>query len=182
MKTKKAFVYVTLLTFVLLFAGCFDVGSNFLDVRDRVLDSAGSDFSCDVEFSADAPELSLAYLFVKSSHDKDKQFAGDIIKHINRVEVGVYKNAGHSLRADYSMLRRIDNCLSDDGWQYIVKNVHPDEISAVYVNRDNDKMMKELWVVSISRKELVLVKVRGDLDYVIQEAIRDKGLGGLKFN
>jgi hypothetical protein len=181
MKNSKALVFVTLLTSALLFAGCFDVGSNFLDVRDRVLDSTGSDFNYDIEFSADAPELSLAYLFVKSSHNKDKRFAGDIIKHLSRVEVGVYKNTDHSLRADYSMLRRIDDCLAGDGWQYIVKNIKPDEISAIYVNKDSDRMMKELWVVNINRKKLVLVKVRGDLDYVIQTALREKGLG-LKFN
>ena len=181
MKNKKALVYVTLLASVLLFAGCFDVGSNFLDVRDRVLDSAGADFSCDAEFSVDAPELSLAYLFVKSSHHKDHRYAGEIIKHLNRVEVGVYKNRNHTLKADFSMLRKIDECLSADGWQYIVRNIEPKEISAIYVNRDSDKMMKELWVVSINSKELVLVKVRGDLDYVIQTALKEKGLD-LKFN
>lgn len=181
MKSKGVLTYILLLTSAVMFAGCLEVGSQFMDVRSRVLESAGADFSCDAEFSVDAPELSLAYLFVKSSHHKDQRFAGDIIKHLSRVEVGVYKNTDHRLTADFSMLKKIDDCLSDDGWQYIVRNIEPNEVSAIYVNRDSGKMMKELWVVNINRKELVLVKVRGDLDYVIQTALREKGLG-MKFN
>jgi hypothetical protein len=93
--------------------------------------------------------------------------AEEILSSVSGVQIGIYKNEFHENLPTKKLLKKIDKQMGKRGWKYIVKSYNYGEMAAVYINKDAEKMLRELYVISIDDDEMVLVQVSGDLEKVI---------------
>ena len=161
---------------VFFFAGCYGVDHNFSNMRNDLLSATGKSFHRDVEFSLGPFSLAVAKVFISFSDDGDD--AKEIIKHISKVQIAVYKNDDHILSEDrYSILKNIDDKMCRQGWSYIVKSTHNGEIQTIYVMKDSEERLRKMFVISLNKKELAMVEVGGNLEEALAAVIKEKGLG-----
>lgn len=157
----------------ILFVGCFGVDGNFSRLKHEILSSTGTRYYTDVEFSVGSLGLSIARIAVKKEDDPD---AKEILNNISHVQVGVYKNDhASSLDKGFQLLQDINSQMVENGWQYVVRSCCKNEITGVYVKVNSGNQLKELFVVNLKHDELTLVEVKGNLEKVLETAIRNKG-------
>lgn len=173
MKTKLIFVPILLFCSSIFFLGCFGVDSSFSEIKNDIVSTTGIQFNKDIEFGIGSAGLSLASAFIgKGSDEEDTR---EIIRHLSKVQVGVYKKYQPvSRQAAIQLLRNIDNRMQDGGWRYIVRSYESGEVSTIYVKMTEDYKLHEMFVVCLSKDELAIVNLRGDLDKVISIVIKDK--------
>lgn len=159
-----------------LFSGCLAVDHNFSKIRNDVLSAAGDNFNRDVEFSLGSAGMGLVRTVVKFD-DKDKD-AREIIRHIAKVQVGVYKNTSHILPADKILIvKKIDRRMRSRGWNYLIKNFSRHKMEMVYVKMNGNNELSEMFVINLDRKELAIVEIKGDMEKILAYVIKEKGIG-----
>ncbi len=157
-----------------LFVGCFGVDGNFSRLKNKILSFTDNSYYTDVELSIGSFGISIAKIAVKM--DDNDQDAREILDNISHVQVGVYKShKGCTLDNGFQLLQDINSHMNENGWQYVVRSRNNNEVTGVYVKVNNSSELKELFVVSLNRHELTLVEVKGNLDKVLETAIREKG-------
>jgi hypothetical protein len=145
-----------------------------MEIRNDVLTSVDGNFVTDVQFGIGPLLLGLGSTIIKASNDDE--FAGGLMNDLDNVMIGVYKIRNDSTdTVGFSILKKIDKTMNENGFSLIVKSKNKNELNAVYVNSIGESLEK-LFVILLSRKELVLVKVSGKLDHVISMAIKQKGI------
>ena len=99
-----------------------------------------------------------------------------MLRKIDRVQIGVYENSDwRSYKPHFNSLREITSDLKDDGYECIVRTINSDEMTAVMVKTNSEKL-KEMFVVVVNENELVMTQIFGDLDELIEIVIREEGL------
>lgn len=155
--------------------GCFGVDGNFLKIKHEIFSTTGYPYYKTQEFGIGGFGMSLAKMIVGFS-DNDRE-AKEMIKHISKVQIGIYKNESNASFNNIRMLaQRIDNRLYSGGWHYIVKNREGLNMNLIYIKTGPEYSLKEILIVDLKLNKLVLVEVKGDLDKMIQYVIRDKGM------
>lgn len=173
---KKQFIYAIIFAAVIPFVttGCLNVDRNFIDIRNQVLSSVDGKFETDLQLGIGPALLGLGSTIVKASDD-DK-FAADLMNDLDNVMIGIYKRIDTSTDiGGSSILKKIDETMKENGFSFIVKSRNQSELNAVYVN-SGDENLNKLFVVSLNKKELVIVKVTGNLNRVITTAVKQKGI------
>jgi len=175
MKLKKLGVIGLLVFIGISVSGCIEVNSDFGNIRNSLLKNMNGRFERDIEFSVGSLGIKIAKSFVKFA-DTEEDIDG-MLNQVSHVQIGVYSIKEHN-RFQPSMLGLKQLCmeLQKDGWQYIVKNINDDEITTVFLNRNNDGQLNRLLVVNYSDDELVLAELTGNLEKLIQHAIKDNGI------
>lgn len=172
MKTTIKLLIITLAASFLL-GGCIAVDGYFKNVRNKVFKSVEGDFHKEVEFSLGAAAITLSTVAVSLSDAPD--FTDDMLRKIDRVQIGVYKNLDwRRYKPNFNSLRAITSDLKEDGYEFIVRTIDRDEMVAVMVKSD-DYRIKEMFVVAVNDEELVMTQIFGDLDELIEIAIREEG-------
>ncbi len=174
---KKNIVTLIILATVVPFltTGCLTVDRNFVEIRNDILSSVDGEFVTDVQFGVGSVMLGIGSTFVKASDDDD--FAAAILDDIDDVMIGVYKRKDNSTNVgDFSLLKKIDKKMMSNGFVYLVKSRTDNKLCAVYVSKTASEHLNKIFVVSLDEQELVIVKVRGNLDRVIAEAVKEKGM------
>ncbi len=158
-----------------LFTGCFGVDGNFVHVRNDLLSAPGTNFHRDVEFSLGSAGMAIARMAVKYD-DKDDN-AKEILNNVSRVQIGVYKNHNRFIPEErFAFFDKADSKMRSQGWQAIVKNYDKNEMNIIYVIKNDDDKPDKIFVVSLNRKELVMVEVSGNLEKILVAVIKDKGM------
>ena len=159
----------------ILFMGCFGVDGNFLRIKKEILSSTDAHYYKEQEFGIGSIGLSMARIVVSLSDDDHD--AREILKHISKVQVGCYRyEDGSSIKSCLQLMKSIDARMIAEGWEYIVKSRDGGEMNIIYIKTNPGYHLKEIFVVSLEHDRLSLVNVKGDLEKVIQEVIRDKGM------
>jgi predicted small secreted protein len=172
MKTTIKLLIITLAASFLL-SGCIAVDGYFKNVRNKVFKSVEGDFHKEVEFSLGAAAITLSTVAVSLSDAPD--FTDDMLRKIDRVQIGVYENLDwQRYKPNFNSLRAITSDLKEDGYEFIVRTINRDEMVAVMV-KGNDYKIKEMFVVAVNDEELVMAQIFGDLDELIEIAIREEG-------
>jgi len=165
--------FIVILFSSVLFVGCFGVDGNFSSLKNKIISSTDNYYHTDVEFSVGSFGISIAKLAVKM--DDNDQNAKEILDNITHVQVGVYKSHKNcNLNNGFQLIKDINTQMNENGWQYVVRSRNNKEVTGVYVKINNNEL-KELFVVTLNRRELTLVEVRGNLEKVLEAAIREKG-------
>ena len=177
---KKVIFILPVICFSIVLTGCWGVDRDFKSIRNVTLSGCGRDFVTDYEFALGSFELWVAGGIVGIV--ESDEMASKIISCVSGVQIGIYKNKGRSDFQKRGLLKKIDERMERKGWKYIVKSFEHNEISAVYVNKDYDRMLRELFVVQVEGNEITIVQVSGDIEEIIETAIKEQGLNWNKGN
>jgi hypothetical protein len=104
--------------------------------------------------------------FIPDAHE-----AHDWLKDVSRVEVAVYEVRGDEPKRRLETPARIEQMVAD-GWEMAARVRDKNESVWLLYRIDGDSV-RELFVVSLDRDELVMVKVKGRLERVIGRALSD---------
>jgi len=169
MKTKNIFLFALIALISVTSFGCFGVSDEFRSIKENLLRDTKAGYKKDIEFSVGKITLSMARMFVKLS-DEDKE-AEEILGNISSAEIGVYKVKNDAAKKNYM---QVINTMEKQGWTYIVRSFEKNKSSVIFVKGNKSGWITELFVVAFEDSELNMVKVRGNLNKIIEIAIRDK--------
>lgn len=106
-----------------------------------------------------------------AAHDEDARDGVEMLRQIRSVDVATYKVHGlpdlDHLAADI----RFERALQRNGWSQLIRTREKDESTWVYVRGTADGVLDNLFVVSLEKGELTLVRVDGRLDRMLAMAM-----------
>ena len=173
MKSKISFKILLVLSALLLLTACIDINKEFSEVTDRIFRNMGDDYQTQFQFSIGSAAITVSSWFVGFA--AREEFVDDMMREISSVQVGVYKRVeGSNQKAAYSTLESIDEEMEGRGWNYLIRTVEGDELTAIYVSRDPNEMLKKMYVVNLHDNELIIIEVNGDLKKVISYAVEER--------
>ncbi|MFC2084131.1 DUF4252 domain-containing protein [Bacteroidota bacterium] len=174
MKTRRVVFGIVLVILSLNFSGCIGVNYQFRKIRNHIFDNMNLERQRVIEFSVGPAGLLLAGMVVQFS-DVDEPI-DEILGQISRVQVGIYDKTETDMgKPDFSVLRSLSDLMNKAGWQYIVRTIDGDDMAAVFVRSNYKEEIEQLFVIALSDEELVLVELQGDLEEIVEIAIREKG-------
>ena len=100
--------------------------------------------------------------------DPDARLA---LRALRGAEVGVYRIRGQAGERS-SVLDRVDEAMTQKGWQRLVGVMNPNELVAVFVP-ENVRTARnvEVCVLVLNEREMVVVGARGDLEPLMEMAM-----------
>ncbi len=175
----KSLLKISPLLIVVLFisSGCINVNRNFKQTSNELIHEFGNDYHREVELSAGPFMINVASWVVNFS--QDDEMIDDIMRQVSNVQVGVYTLTRNRGKEKASIMEKINNEMEARGWQYIVRTYDSDELTAVFVSKNPDMFFRKMFIITHDSEQLVLVEVEGNLDHLIELAIKDKKF---KFN
>jgi hypothetical protein len=116
--------------------------------------------------------MGLVHGFVNlAASDEDDREGRDFVRQIHGVDFASYKVRNlpdlNSLTSD----TRFESQLKQNGWSLMVRTREEGESTWVYVRATPDGAVRNLFVVSLERDELTLVRVDGRLDRALAAAM-----------
>lgn len=130
------------------------------DVRQELSSQAGVKLKQETGFTVTRSGIWLARKFV----DDDEVS----LKGIRRVEVGVYEVKG--LRRGVDQPANLD-LRHLDGWEPIV-SIHEEGEDVMVLVKQQDEMIRAMLIVVAEEDEWVLVRVRGKLNRILEQAMK----------
>lgn len=99
------------------------------------------------------------------------QMAGDMTGEIERIKVGVFKAESEPERVNLgpSAMRR----LAESGWEVLVRSSTADEATWV-MTRERFGSVRDMLVLTFDGHELVVVRLEGYLDAIVERALADQ--------
>lgn len=108
-----------------------------------------------------------------AAHDEDGREGLDMLRQVHSVDVASYRVHNlpdlEGLTAD----TRFDRQLKRSGWSLLVHTREADESTWVYVRGTDEGVLRNLFVVSLEKDELTLVRVDGRLDRMVAMAMAE---------
>lgn len=96
------------------------------------------------------------------------------LKNIRKVQVGVYELSKKDDEAiELSVPGQVIDKLQKSGWELLVRVKERDE-SVVILFKELKRGKVSLYVVSLDYDEVVIVEVVGNLDHILDEALKEK--------
>jgi Domain of unknown function (DUF4252) len=177
---KTNFIIPIVIVFsALTFTGCFGVDDDFIKVKSLVMNSVEGRYHEDVEFSVGSVGISFAR-FVVSIDDND-QDAQAVLRNISGAQIGVYKrNRFTNAEFKFPSLKKLDQRMRDENWYNVVKHVDGKELTGVYIKYEDDEI-NQVYVINIEDEDLTIVRVEGNLENLIEYAIKEKGLKNFNY-
>ena len=173
MKIKSITLMVSVSLLLFFLNGCLDVNSQFSEVKDKIIGGLGNDYKTEFQFSVGSEAITISSWFVDLA--ADQEYADDMLREISSVQVGIYnKVEGSDAKANFGTLQSIDEEMSNKGWNYIVRSVDGNDVTAIYLSDDPGEILNKMYVINLSDEELVIIEVNGDLKKVISYAIEEK--------
>ncbi|UCH66715.1 MAG: DUF4252 domain-containing protein, partial [Ignavibacterium sp.] len=173
MKSKISFVILLALSSLLVLPACIDINKEFSEVTNRIISNMGDDYKTQFQFSVGSAAITVSSWFVDFA--AREEHVDDMMREISSVQVVVYKRVkGSNRKADNSTLESIDEEMDSRGWNYLVRTIEGDELTAIYVSKDPKVMLKKMYVVNLHDNELIIVEVNGDLKKVISYAVEER--------
>jgi hypothetical protein len=173
MNTKILALSVVILVSACFIPGCILVNSDFLQIKNLILDEIGQvDVKTEFQLQVGSGLISLGGIAVSFTDAKDE--VCQYLRDIKNVQVGVYRLEDMSRRRPIVIPDKIGNKLARKGYEPMVRVKERD--SAVWVmTKMRGKRIESLYVIALDRSELVLVEVQGRLERLIEKAIREHG-------
>jgi len=142
-------------------------------VRDTVLHAAGErDAKTVLQLSVGPGLLWLGGRIAGWASHEDE--AAAILLDIRTVQIGVYELQGPERRR-VAIPLSVERRLAHRGYEPIVKVKGRGEATLILAQLRKDRL-KGLFVVAADGRELVLVEIRGRLERVLEQAVRERGL------
>lgn len=116
--------------------------------------------------------LRMAKWILRRVDDEDAEIASEYLSDVRRVKAGIYKVNDYSDDEVSSLpaLRRFER----NGWELAVRARDNDESVLIYYRERNDAV-SDMFLVVATNEELVLAKIEGRLNRLLERAIQDYG-------
>jgi len=126
-----------------------------------------------VELSIGAAPIWLAGTIAGFVDEPEAREASEYIDHISKVDVGVYE-LQDSLKGRFKdMSKRVQSSMENHGFEPIVLVREKNECVGVYAPTTGDGFPREVFVVVMERKQVVMVRVEGNFEKLIRAAYRN---------
>jgi hypothetical protein len=170
----KSFLKISplLVAVIFLSSGCIGINRNFKEVSSNLINKFGNDYHREIELSVGPFVINLASWVVNLS--EEDEIVDDLMRQVSNVQVGVYTLTKDRRKGKHDVMEKINDEMQSRGWRYIVRSYSDDELTAVYVSKEPDMFFRKMFVITHDSEQLVLVEVEGNLDRLIELAIRDK--------
>lgn len=173
MKTRNIKIVLVLISIAMFSSGCIGVNREFKEIKSLILSSIDDDFERQLEFSIGPVGFFIASQFVKFSDTEEN--VNQILSKVKNIHIGIYDRLSNFSKPSLSLLKTITNSIINEDWKPIVKSVNGKEMVGVFVKNQNPEDIEELFVITLSNNELVMVKLEGSLGSVIELIIREQG-------
>jgi len=173
MNSIKTKFVIILLGIAIFSSGCIGVNREFKNIRSMILESLDDEFDRQIEFSVGPVGFFIASKFVKFADTEEN--VDEILSKVKNIHVGIYDRLSNFSKPSLGLLRSITNSIVDENWKSLVKSIDGSDLVGVYVKDLNPDDIEELFVVTLTDDELVLVKLQGSLGSIIEIIIRDHG-------
>ena len=129
-------------------------------------------FDREVVVSLGPPALHALGWIARRVPEDEAQMAADYLYEVKRIRVGVYKTEVLPPLDDVDLprLRRF----REDGWEVAVKVRERDEMAWV-LYRERHDTVRDLYVLVLSEDELVVARVQGHLNRLLERIVEDHG-------
>ena len=164
---RKTALILPLILFSFIATGCYQVNGSFSEIKNEILSSTGSHYNRDVEFALGPVSMSIVRTFAHNNYE-------DMLKNISGIQIGIYKGITIE-QSNYNLFQRINEKLVRNGWKYFVRETNRDGMTLIYFQKNSDKQISSMFIVSLNKEELSLIELNGKLDKVILAAIKEKG-------
>jgi Domain of unknown function (DUF4252) len=108
-----------------------------------------------------------------AAHDEDDREGMEMLRQIHSVDVASYKVHNLPSLDGLAADPRFDRELRRHGWSQLVRTHEANESTWVYVRGTEGGALNDLFVVSLEKNELTLVRVDGRLDKMIAMAMAE---------
>jgi hypothetical protein len=164
---------IILLAIILLFSGCIGVNREFKNIRSQILEHLDDDFDRQIEFSVGPVGFFVASQFVKFADTEEN--VDEMLSKVKNIHVGIYDRLSSFSKPSLSLITEIGESIIDEEWKPLVKSIDGSEMVGVFVKNFNEDDIEELFVVTLTEDELVLLKLQGSLGAIIEVVVRDHG-------
>ncbi|MCP5064412.1 MAG: DUF4252 domain-containing protein [Ignavibacteriae bacterium] len=176
MKNTKLFPIIALILLVLTSTGCIGVNKDFRNIRTQILDNLDDDFDRTIEFSVGKAGFFLASKFVKLADDNDDiENVDEMLKHVSNVNIGIYDRLTNSSKSVRSLLNEVSNSMEDNNYSSVVKTIDNNEMVGIFIKDDDPEEITEMFAVILSDDELVMLKLNGNLNSLVETVIENEG-------
>jgi|WetSurMetagenome_2_1015567.scaffolds.fasta_scaffold46006_2 hypothetical protein len=174
MNRKILFKFSFLILFSFLVCGCWGVDGNFKKTRNEVFKALSSeDIKKEFEYSFGGFEI---YLASKAASLSDRSFDLEmLLDKISEVQVGVYNVEGVGILTS-EVFNPFEERMKNKGWTRLLKIYDHNEKSFVYVNIEDAERIRDVFVLSFETNQLVMVEVHGNLDKIVEQVIKKRGI------
>ena len=173
MIVKKIKITAIMLIIALISTSCIGVNREFKNLRSQILDNLDDDFDRQIEFSVGPVGFFVASQFVKFADTEEN--VDEMLSKVKNIHVGIYDRLSNDSAPSLSLLKTISNSIIDEEWKPLVKTIDGKEMVGVFVKEINEEDIEELFVVTLTNEELVIVKLQGSLGSIIEIIIREHG-------
>jgi hypothetical protein len=173
---KNRTLILTLITVGFLFTGCISVNRDFKRIRTNIFENSNVNITNKFELGIGKSAISLVSLFVTFKTSEKEIDPGEYISQLNSVQIGQYK-LGRKISDIAVSVKNITDYMKTEGWHYIVKHSSKKEITMIFLrdNMDNSEL-NDLFIINLQDNVLVLVDLNGELNHLIDIALRDRSL------
>ena len=173
MNLQKSKYIIIFMAIAIFSSGCIGVNREFKNIRTQILDNLNDDFDRQIEFSVGPVGFFIASKFVKFADTEEN--VDEMLSKVKNIHVGIYDRLSNFSKPSLGLLRTITNSIVDEDWKSLVKSIDGNDLVGVFVKDLNPDDIEELFVITLTDDELVLVKLEGSLGSIIEVIIRDHG-------
>lgn len=173
MNSKKLRLVIVSLLVAFISTSCIGVNREFKNIRSQILDNINDDFDRQIEFSVGPVGFFVASQFVKFADTEEN--VDEMLSKVKNIHIGIYDRLSNNSMPSLSLIKTISNSIIDEDWKPLVKSIDGNEMVSVFVKDINAEDIEELFVITLTNDELVLVKLQGSLGSIIEIIIREHG-------
>jgi hypothetical protein len=135
----------------------------------------GTEFDRQIVLSFGPGFLGAIGWLAEKIDDGDAQRVADYAREIRRVKVGVYRTV--TLASEETMRIESLDLFRENGWLVAARVREDDEVIwALY--RERCGAVRDIFVLSLSDEELVIVRIEGELDRLLEKILEDELYAG----
>ena len=169
MKTKAVLITAIMIT---MLSGCLwapGLDSVRKEIQAQI---PGSHFDREFAISLGPVSLTLARVIVGMVDDDDAKEAHGYLKEISKVKVAIYDAYDIPRDINLTMPSRLGKLMDEKGWEMAVK-VRDDEDNVWILYKEEEEVVRNIYVIVLSSDELVLVQAEGNLDRLFEKAMSE---------
>ena len=178
MKNIKLLPLLALVSLLITTTGCIGVNKNFKNLRNQVFDSLNENFDKTIEFSLGKSAFMFASKFIDTDEEEDENIK-DMLKDVSNISIGIYEREEKNNFTESSgeILNEISDNLEINNWDSIVKVNGKDETIGIYIKENDMEEINEMFAVILSNDEMIMLKLYGDLNTLVDRVIEQQGFG-----